>query len=247
MGAPRLALSLVALGGVVWLVTYVLAIRVGFRERTLAIPLVAVCLNVTWELTHSLIYRPPRPIDFYTNLFWLALDLVIVYQVFRFGGRLQALPALRRFYPGVVAGTLALSLAGHITFHEHVIANSIFPDTSGAIPAFIINLVMSVLFVTMYFSRPDGAGLSRGVAWGKFIGSSLYAIGNTMVLASVPQLRYGVQIQAPGSDTWVNAGTVGTATIHPGFLYFLFIATAAFDLLYLWLLHRPRRSPAGAG
>lgn len=247
-GAPKVALILVALGGLVWLVAYISAIRVGFRERAVALPTVAICLNITWEIVHSIVYTPPRQIDLYTNLAWLALDLVLIFQLFRFGRKEEGVPELARYFPLVVAGTLVLAFAGHVTFHEHVTANSIFPDESGAIPAFIINLVMSVLFIAMYFERRDGAGLSKTVAWAKFIGSGLYAVGNTMVLTRLPDVQYQVQVLAPGSSTWVGAGAVGGSTIHPGLLYFLFIGIAIFDVIYLVLLYRgPRegsRAPA---
>lgn len=237
-GAPRLALSLIAVGGVVWLVAYVAAIRVGARDRAPAIPIVAVCLNITWEVVHSIVYPPPREIDLVTNLAWGALDLVILLQIFRFGASRQTIPELRRYFPAVLVATLIFALLGQVTFHRHVTANSIFPDESGAIPAFIINLVMSVLFVAMYFGRRDGAGISRTVGWAKFLGTGLYAVGNSMILARIPDRRYLVQIQEMGSNRWLPAGEIGNTTIHPGFLYWLFIGIAIFDLIYLWLLYR---------
>lgn len=246
-GAPRVAMSMIAIGGVVWLVAYIAAIRVGFREKAVALPVVAICLNITWEIVHSIVYVPPRQIDLYTNLAWLALDLVLLVQVFRFGRKEQIIPDVARYFPLVVVGTLVLAFAGHVTFHEHVTANAIFPDESGAIPAFIINLVMSVLFVAMYFERPNGEGLSRTVGWAKFLGSSLYSVGNTLVLMRIPDVEYQVQVLAPGSTTWQAAGQVGGTTIHPGLLYFLFIGIAIFDLIYLVLLYRGPHSRRAAG
>lgn len=246
-GAPRFALSLIAIGGAVWLIAYLAAIRAAARDRAPALPVVAVCLNLTWEVVHSIVYPPPRQIDLVTNLAWLALDLVILFQILRFGASRQTIPELRRSFPAAIAATLAFAFIGHVTFHRHVTANSIFPDESGAIPAFIINLVMSVLFVAMYFNRRDGAGLSKTVAWAKFVGTGLYAVGNSLVLARIPETRYLVQVRETGTDAWVAAGEVGNTTIHPGFLYFLFIGIALFDLIYLWLLYRgPYRARRGA-
>ena len=239
---PRVALGLIGIGAVVWLAAYVLAIRTGFREKTYAIPLLAVCLNITWELTHSLVFRPATPADLYNHLAWLVLDLIILAQVFRYGRRMQRIEPVRRHFPLVVATTLILSLAGHVSFHRFVTANSIFPDQNGAVAAYIINLVMSVLFVAMYCGRPDGTGLSRGVAWTKFIGTGLYSIGNVMVLLRIPEVRYEVQVRKVGEAAWVAAGQVGNNTIHPGFMFFLIAGTTIFDLLYLWLLYRKPRS-----
>jgi hypothetical protein len=231
---------MIGLGGLVWVVTYIMAIRVGFREKTHAIPMLAVCLNIMWEFTHSLVFRPPRDIDYYTNLMWLALDLVILYQVFRWGRAMQTIDWLARHFHLVLVITLLLALIGHVTFHLHVVANEIFPDSSGAVSAFIINLVMNVLFVAMYFSRRGGVGISKGIAWGKFLGTGLYIAGNVIVLLTLPEIRYHVQVRPPGAEQWIDAGIIGSSTIHPGFLFFLFGALTTFDLLYLWLVYRPR-------
>ncbi len=247
-GAPRFALSLIALGGVVWLVAYIAAIRAGNREKATTLPLVAVCLNITWELVHSVVYPPPRPIDLVTNLVWLSLDLLILIQVFRFGRTRQVIPQIRQYFVPVVVGTLILSFLGHVTFQRHVTANSIFPDESGAIPAYIINLVMSVLFVGMYYARADGAGLSKTVAWAKFVGTLCYSIGNVLILIRIPPIQYEVQVRESGTEQWARAGVVGNTTIHPGLIYFLCVGITIFDLIYLWLLYRgpsaTRRAPA---
>ncbi len=173
---------------------------------------------------------------------------MILIQVFRFGRARQVIPQVREYFVPVVVGTLILSFLGHLTFHRHVTANSIFPDESGTIPAFIISLVMSVLFVGMYYARPDGAGLSKTVAWTKFVGTLCYSVGNTMILMRMPTVQYEVQVRQSGTEQWNTAGMIGNTTIHPGFLYFLFTGIAIFDLIYLWLLYRgpyaTRRAPA---
>ncbi|MDX2058263.1 MAG: hypothetical protein SFV24_10710 [Gemmatimonadales bacterium] len=246
--APRFALSLIAVGGVVWLITYLAALRTSHRERVTTIPLAAVCLNITWEVVHSIVYPPPRQVDLYTNLAWLGLDLLILLQIFRYGRARQSVAQIRDYFAPVVIGVLVLSFVGHLTFHRHVTANSIFPDESGAIPAYLINLVMSVLFVSMYYQRTDGAGLSKTVAWGKCVGSLCYAVGNILVLNRLPTVTYEVQVRAAGAVTWVPAGEVGNTTIHPGFIFFLFAGIAIFDIIYLYLLYfGPRgshRAPA---
>ena len=77
------------------------------------------------------------------------------------------------------------------------------------------------------------------------IGTGLYIAGNTIVLLTLPEIRYHVQVRAQEAQQWIDAGTIGSRTIHPGFLFFLFGALATFDLLYLWLVYHPR--PVGSG
>jgi hypothetical protein len=40
---------LTALSGLAWTVVYIEAIRVGFTQRTYALPVVALALNIAWE------------------------------------------------------------------------------------------------------------------------------------------------------------------------------------------------------
>jgi hypothetical protein len=52
-----MAVALTLLSGVAWTVVYVVAIRIGFQQRTYAIPAVALALNIAWESiyeTHGL-------------------------------------------------------------------------------------------------------------------------------------------------------------------------------------------------
>jgi hypothetical protein len=48
-----MALALTLLSGVAWAVVYVVAIRIGFQQRTYAIPAVALALNIAWESTYA--------------------------------------------------------------------------------------------------------------------------------------------------------------------------------------------------
>ena len=49
----RMTLFLTLLSGVAWTVVYVDAIRVGFRDRTYAIPVAALALNIAWESIYA--------------------------------------------------------------------------------------------------------------------------------------------------------------------------------------------------
>lgn len=44
---------LAALSGLAWTVVYLDCIRVGFRDRTYAMPVAALALNIAWESLHA--------------------------------------------------------------------------------------------------------------------------------------------------------------------------------------------------
>ena len=237
-GVPQYAAALAFLGDLLWAIVYILAIVIGQKQRTYAIPMVAIGLNVNWEIVHTAIHPPALQANLYANLIWLAFDLLIVLQLIRFGRERQTNDVLKRFFAGIVIGLLALSLVGHITFYNHVTANAIFADRDGVVSAFLINLVMSVLFIGMYFSRPDGTGISKTIAWLKMVGTAVISLANVIAFQTSQHVRYDVQIKKQGTGEWFDAGTIGSQTVHPGFLYFLFAAILIFDLVYLILLYR---------
>ena len=87
--------------GVLWTVTYLLIIRRGFLDHTYGMPLVALCANLSWEFIFSFVF-PHGPVQRPVNIVWFCLDLIILYQLLRYGPReFPRLPS-KLFY-GMVA------------------------------------------------------------------------------------------------------------------------------------------------
>jgi hypothetical protein len=230
--------ALLILGNVLWVIAYLLIIRASFHDRIYGIPLLAICLNITWELFFFL--RCPMippcaageeakclcpPLGFAGDLIlgiWLLLDVVILYQLVWFGRPHQFIPEIRRFFWSVVAGTLLVAFFWHysyITFYD---------DRSGVEDAWGINLVMSGLFILMLFMRPHLKGLSPGAAVAKMLGSAFNALG-LLVMRPFPFPHHE----------------------NPTMMYFLFSSVFFLDLAYIWLLLDRRQhaitSPATTG
>ncbi len=199
------ALSIVA--DVLWMAAYVCAVRVGFRDHTYGFPLVAVCLNFSWEFVFSLVIRPKSKLRMGLTLLWLAIDAVILYQLLRWGAADQQ-PWIQAHFVAIVAGSLLLAAIGHITFHHT------YHDPGGQEVAFVINLVMSILFVMLLLNRPGLGGLSYAAAWLKMVGTLILSAVNTALMYREPR-RYG-------------------------FYLFLFAAILLFDVLYVYLFAQAR-------
>jgi hypothetical protein len=154
------------LGYLCWVGAYFLMIRKSHRDRAYGLPLLAICLNFSWEFLGSFVFYDPIKLWVYTNRAWLAFDLVVFGQLLYFGRELQTIPEIRKHYLKVVALTLVLAATGEYLFVE------CYHDRLGLMTAFIINAIMSVLFVSLYFSRREHLrGLSLGAAWLKLLGS----------------------------------------------------------------------------
>ncbi len=210
---PSFWLAVGLSGDLLWILAYVLTIRVGFKQKAFGIPVLAICLNFTWELIYTLLEPSPTPLKHWLNVSWLVADSFIVYQLFRYGKPLQTIPQMQKYFYPAVVGTMVLCFVGQVTFHHA------FHDRAGFEDAYMINLVMSVLFVFFYFHRPDLRGLSYGAAWAKMLGTGVLSLGSFI-------------------ESW------GTPGYH-GFMNFLYVSIFMFDLLYIYLLHQGR-SPVQA-
>jgi hypothetical protein len=70
--------------GVLWTLAYLLMIRRSFLDRTYGMPLVALCANLSWELTFAFVYPHDLP-QRAVNVVWLSFDLVIALQLLLYG------------------------------------------------------------------------------------------------------------------------------------------------------------------
>lgn len=215
--SPYFLVGLVGL--VLWFIAYVIVVKQGFQEQSYGIPFVAICLNVTWEFMASFVWDHPVEIPV---LAWLDragffTDLVIVSLLLRYGRAQQVIPEVKRFYYPIFAVTIALATTGQWTFTRT------YYDPLGNIDAFMINLIMSVLFIFMFFARKGMFGLSYAVAWCKMIGTACTSV----------MCFYWLPIIHPAMHDFA-------------FLNFLYLAIFFFDAVYVALLWGARRKLAVA-
>jgi hypothetical protein len=201
------------IGDLLWLVAYILIIRQGFKDRTYGIPMLCVALNFTWEFIYAVDF--PFPVNFIEILrwAWLLCDVVIVYQLFRYGRGSQKIPPLKQYFYAICGLMFVSAYLGQLSFHYT------FRDKWGVSDAYMINLVMSILFVFMYFSRPSGQGLSLGAAWAKMLGTGILSAGSMYMIKD-----------------WLSNS----------FMVYLYVTIFVFDVTYLALLYRTRAAAAVA-
>jgi hypothetical protein len=179
-------LFLTGLSGLAWTIVYIAAIRVGFRDKTYAMPITALGLNIAWEWIYAIYDLSSAPgAQAYINLAWALADVVILYTFFRYGR--AELPKFVT-HPIFVAWGVAI-LATSVTVQLLFIHEFGLVDMRAAkYSAFLQNLLMSGLFIAMFVARrgPRGQSLIIGVA--KWIGTLAPTIlfgvteGSTFVL-----------------------------------------------------------------
>lgn len=211
--------DLALVGDILWLVAYAAAVWKGFKQRTYCIPFVAVCLNVTWEAINVVmgLQDTNGHLREIVQDGWLVLDVVILGQLAWYGKEQQVIPMIQQVFYQLLAAALVMALLGQHGFMEY------FPiDVSkGAVgEAFLINLVMSILFVFFILLRPDMRGISLVVGWTKMLGTVLVGIGNMLRI-----IEQGMNPFAPGQV----------------FLAYLIGFIFVFDVWYVMLIYQSRK------
>jgi hypothetical protein len=158
---------LLALSGLAWSVVYVDGIRVGLRDRTYAMPLFALGLNLSWEALYAGIFLTNGDnFQGVVNVCWLLGDCGILYTYLRYG---------RRFWPPLVPRAVflawsLLAISTSLTLQLLFLAE-FGSRLGGAYSAFLQNLAMSVLFINMFVARRGAQGQSLLIAVAKLIGT----------------------------------------------------------------------------
>jgi len=170
------------LSGIFWTICYVLVIRQSLRDRTYAMPLLAMSMNISWEFLFTFIYPSVGGvIQELINFVWFALDLAIIYTYIRFW---------RSDYPVNLSykwmwPQFFLTFAVSIPLMVAIIMTTGMIDGS-AYTAFGDNLIMSVLFVTMLLRRGDRRGQSLGIAWMKLLGTAAASVSQYLYDSTNP-------------------------------------------------------------
>lgn len=160
-------LFLTVVSGLAWTVVYAEAIRLGFRDRTYAIPAAALGLNFAWEVVHaSHSVATGITAQGFFNIVWGLADVLIVYTFLRFGRAELPSWVTRRLFIGWALLLGAMAFAVQLLF-----VVEFGWDDAARYAAFLQNLLMSGLFIAMFVARGGVRGQSLVIAVAKWIGT----------------------------------------------------------------------------
>lgn len=160
-------LFLTIVSGVAWTAVYADAIRIGFRDRSYAIPAAALALNFAWEVLYaSRAVATGISAQGVFNIVWGLADVAIVVTFVKFG-RAELPPWVsRRLFLG---WALLLALTA-FTVQWLFVVEFGWTDAS-RYSAFLQNLLMSGLFIAMFAARAGTRGQSLLIGVAKWIGT----------------------------------------------------------------------------
>jgi hypothetical protein len=160
-------LALTVLSGVAWTVVYVVAIRIGFQQKTYAIPAAALALNIAWESIYATRgLATDLSVQTFVNVAWAAADVLIIYTFLRYG---------RKELPGFVSRPMFIAWSIFLFVTAYIVQWLFLVEFGWAdapkYAAFVQNLLMSGLFIAMFVARKGPRGQSVVIAVAKWIGT----------------------------------------------------------------------------
>ena len=160
---------LTLLSGVGWCIVYEECIRLGFRQKTYAMPFWALAMNIAWEGIYAVSDLSAgiglQPI---VNLLWFLMDIVILGTYLKHGRQeWTSRGGDKAFYAWTALGIAAM-FAVQMAFYAEFGNEG---HLSAQYSAFVQNLIMSVAFIDMLKRRGSSKGQSLLLAVAKWIGT----------------------------------------------------------------------------
>jgi hypothetical protein len=159
-------LVLFGIGAFFWILCYVFVIRGIIKYKFVGISANVVGANIAWEFLWAFVFRQNMgeiiQIGYYG---WFALDVFIVYSMFRYGYK-QVLPQNQKYFRLFFAYSIAAWVAVLYFFIKDGYDNAI-----GANSAYAIQLLISASCLGMMLRAPLEKGISYLGAWSRMLGS----------------------------------------------------------------------------
>ncbi|NCU02426.1 MAG: hypothetical protein GXC73_00435 [Chitinophagaceae bacterium] len=165
-----LQIGLFFTGAVLWIVAYIIIIYMAIKKKTVIIPAAAVVCNFGNEVGGAIFWVPDMGNALVLAYWcWMLLDIFIVINLFRYGYK----QFTTDFFRKNIRKLVALGLAGSIPLSCFFMVQYDLP--MGVIDAYIVNVVMSVAFISLLFV-PNFPEHSVALAWSKFLGTGIISI-----------------------------------------------------------------------
>jgi hypothetical protein len=203
MSPETIKTILTLISGLCWTLVYIEGIRLGVKDRSYAIPFYALALNLSWELLYTYFgFRTKIDLQTIINAVWFLFDVGILYTYFSYGKKYFPANLARWFLPWSILG---LFIAFAV---EYAFVMEFGTSAGGTYAAFLQNLLMSVLFISMLVRRGSTEAQNLTIAVSKWLGTL------------APTIAFGM-----------------IGTLKP-FIIIVGMLCSAFDLIYIWMVSR---------
>ncbi|TAQ84219.1 hypothetical protein B7494_g7456 [Chlorociboria aeruginascens] len=156
-----------AISGILWSVSYILMTVKAFKEKSYAMPLYCLCLNITWEAIYGFVYGPGL-VNQIVFAQYMIVDVFLFYAIIK-SARHQWTPLVARNLTAIIVGMCLLCTWFHLavaaTFVPRVGRQVVFWS------AWPMQLGISIGSNAQLLSRGHTKGHSINIWWTRMLGT----------------------------------------------------------------------------
>jgi len=167
-------LIVTSIGWIFWISLYIMIIRGIKKNKYVEMPWICVLGNITWEFIWGFIFYDQINLgEFFIWSYraWFFLDIYIVWGVYKYGKKQGVLPEIKQYFGHLMIGVVIIWAALYSTF-----IYSGFDHKWGSQSAYISNVLISVLFISLFLKQWRTRKFSKTMAWLKCLGTLAYTI-----------------------------------------------------------------------
>ncbi|MCP4357230.1 MAG: hypothetical protein GY796_04330 [Chloroflexi bacterium] len=178
-----------------WLGAYALILYHSFRYKTYAMPIIAMCANISWEFIVGVGLFPActvtwstcpdkilQPLTFSAAM----MDVIILFTILKFGRKqFSKQPFVHKYYYGLILFGIATAFTVIYLIMAQIYTQNIYTAViNGEVPDFLVvgiqggvytgwgdALMMGLLFIAMFYARKNLEGQSFYIALFMFLGN----------------------------------------------------------------------------
>jgi hypothetical protein len=164
-------LGIFAAGAALWIVNYIFIIRNIIKHKFVEMPAPVLCANFAWELLWSWVFVMNMGLAIRLGyMAWFFLDVYIVWNFYRYGHK-QVSASIIPYYKMMFTFGL---IAWIVCMYFYIDGG--FDNPIGAHSAYMSNILISILYITLYLRMDDKTLFSFTTAWTKWLGTGLVTV-----------------------------------------------------------------------
>lgn len=168
-------LIVTGIGWIFWITLYALIIRSIHRDKYVEMPWICALGNISWEFVWGfLFYQSVQEIGqlfVWSYRAWFILDIYIFWGVLKYGSKQLVIPEIKKYYTWICLAVVACWVSLYSTF-----IYSGFDNKWGSQSAYISNVLISTLFITLFLRQWRFKKFTKTMAWCKCLGTLAYTI-----------------------------------------------------------------------
>ena len=167
-----LDIGLILAGTLLWILAYAFILRNALRNKFVEMPAPAAASNLAWEFVWGFFLVTNLGALFQWGLrVWFIMDVFIFYFILKYGAKQFNNPVFKKHFHWTELAQLVVWIpAFYYFYHEG------YDTPMGTTSAYMITVVMAVLFIVNFINAKNKAYFSKEVAISKFLGNALMTV-----------------------------------------------------------------------